>query len=153
LLLLALHPFLLIEGKSKEKLIIQDKSLSYKFKYKNVFQFSELSFPKLIRYLSEAKIIITHGAPSSIFLAQKYGINQPIIIPRNPKYKEHINNHQIIFSAQQLNNNYLRIITEENFKPKLRQYLQNPLEQKNKKQIICSPKLISNLEKFCQNLK
>lgn len=145
---------ILIKEKSKEKLIVQDKSSSYKFKYKNVEQFSEISFPKLIKYLSKARIIITHGAPSSIFLAQKYGKNQPIIVPRNSRYQEHINNHQILF-CQFLSkkDKKINVIFEKNLKIKLKKFIKNPILQKNKVKIHCSKKLISNLEKFCQKIK
>ena len=48
------------------------------------------------RKQKKARIIITHGGPASFILPlQEHKI--PIIVPRQEKYNEHINNHQVEF--------------------------------------------------------
>ena len=47
----------------------------------------------------KSDIIITHGGPGSIFHPLQYD-KIPIVVPRNPKYNEHVDNHQILFTKR-----------------------------------------------------
>jgi UDP-N-acetylglucosamine transferase subunit ALG13 len=49
------------------------------------------------QYSKDARIVITHGGPGSIFTALIYG-KKPIIVPRQKKFNEHVNDHQVKFS-------------------------------------------------------
>lgn len=51
------------------------------------------------KFCTDARIIITHGGPGSIMLPFKME-KVPIVVPRNPKYNEHIDEHQMLFSAK-----------------------------------------------------
>ncbi|MBU3142586.1 PssE/Cps14G family polysaccharide biosynthesis glycosyltransferase [Clostridium sp. CF012] len=55
-----------------------------------------LTYEEMTKYIMSANIIITHGGPGSIFLPLKYN-KVPIVVPRNPLYKEHVDEHQIKF--------------------------------------------------------
>lgn len=55
-----------------------------------------VTYEKMIQYIMTASIIITHGGPGSIFLPLQYN-KIPIVVPRNPLYKEHVDEHQIRF--------------------------------------------------------
>lgn len=44
----------------------------------------------------EARIIISHGGPSSMIQALQEG-KIPIVVPRQKKYGEHVNDHQLEF--------------------------------------------------------
>ena len=46
--------------------------------------------------ISNARIVITHGGPSS-FLAPLVHGKIPIVVPRMKQYKEHVNDHQVRF--------------------------------------------------------
>ncbi len=46
--------------------------------------------------IKKARIVITHGGPAS-FLAVLQANKIPIVVPRQVKYQEHINNHQVDF--------------------------------------------------------
>lgn len=47
-------------------------------------------------YMKSSRIIITHGGPSSFFQSlQMHKI--PIVVPRQKKYGEHVNDHQVSF--------------------------------------------------------
>lgn len=58
-----------------------------------------LTFDAMMRYMSEASIIVTHGGPSSFLEALQLG-KIPIVVPRQKKYHEHVNNHQLIFANE-----------------------------------------------------
>jgi UDP-N-acetylglucosamine transferase subunit ALG13 len=45
-----------------------------------------------------AKAIITHGGPASIALALSAG-HSPVVVPRNPALREHVDDHQLRFAA------------------------------------------------------
>lgn len=55
-----------------------------------------ISYDDMDDYIKRADIVITHGGPGSIFHALKYD-KIPIVVPRNPKFKEHIDEHQVLF--------------------------------------------------------
>jgi UDP-N-acetylglucosamine transferase subunit ALG13 len=58
-----------------------------------------LSYGKMMEYVTQASIVITHGGPSSIMLPLQVG-KIPIVVPRQFKYGEHVNNHQVKFAEQ-----------------------------------------------------
>lgn len=68
------------------------------YKYEKMIGYNQMDL-----YVREARIVITHGGPGSIFHPLQYG-KIPIVVPRNPKYNEHVDNHQILF-AKRLDNN------------------------------------------------
>lgn len=58
-----------------------------------------ISYDDMDKYMRKADIVITHGGPGSIFHALQYA-KIPIVIPRNPKFNEHVDEHQILFSKR-----------------------------------------------------
>ena len=62
-----------------------------------------IGYDKMDLYVRNARIIITHGGPGSIFHPLQYG-KVPIVVPRDPKYNEHVDNHQILFTNRLENN-------------------------------------------------
>ena len=56
-----------------------------------------VSFKKIETLTKWADIIITHGGPGSILDALKIK-KVPIVIPREKKYGEHVNDHQVQFA-------------------------------------------------------
>lgn len=55
-----------------------------------------LSLQEMDENIEKARIIITHGGPAS-FIAPLQVRKIPIVVPRQEKYGEHINNHQVDF--------------------------------------------------------
>lgn len=55
-----------------------------------------ISYEEMINNVKEARIVITHGGPASFLLPLQYG-KIPIVVPRQLKYNEHVNNHQLDF--------------------------------------------------------
>ncbi|WP_346207828.1 glycosyltransferase [Caldifermentibacillus hisashii] len=82
------------KGIIKEEVIIQTGYSDYipnSCKYKKM-----LSFQDMNTLTKDARIIITHGGPASILLAYSYG-KVPVVVPRQKKYGEHVDNHQLLF--------------------------------------------------------
>ena len=65
-----------------------------------------MSFDEMQQALKDARIVITHGGPSSFIEALQFG-KVPIVVPRQEKYHEHVNDHQVEFTkliAKRMNN-------------------------------------------------
>lgn len=60
-------------------------------KWKNLLPYSEMT-----DYVARARIVITHGGPSSIMMPLQIG-KVPVVVPRQKKFGEHVNDHQIEF--------------------------------------------------------
>ena len=50
----------------------------------------------MIEMVDKARIVITHGGPSSFIMPLQIG-KIPIVVPRNHEFDEHVNNHQVDF--------------------------------------------------------
>lgn len=55
------------------------------------------SYQEMLKLVDEARIVITHGGPSSFILPLQIG-KTPIVIPRKHEFNEHVNDHQLSFS-------------------------------------------------------
>lgn len=80
-----------------EEVIIQTGYSSYT--PKNCLSKSFYSYDEMIRLVDKARIVITHAGPSSIMLAVSKG-KVPIVVPRQKKYSEHVNDHQVEFANE-----------------------------------------------------
>lgn len=54
-------------------------------------------YPEMLQKVAEARIVITHGGPSSFIMPLQIG-KTPIVVPRKVEYGEHVNNHQVDFA-------------------------------------------------------
>lgn len=83
------------DGIITEVVIIQTGFSTYKPKY---CQWSKLlSYQQMIKNVQDARIVITHGGPASFIMPLQIG-KTPIVVPRQRKFHEHINDHQIEFT-------------------------------------------------------
>lgn len=127
------------DGIITEDVFIQTGFSTYEPKY---CQWSKLiPYQQMIKNIENARIVITHGGPAS-FIMPLYIGKIPIVIPRQFKFNEHVNNHQVSFSkavAEKMGN----IITVEDIS-KLGQII------KNYDKIVTNMKhkMDSNNEKF-----
>ena len=51
----------------------------------------------MVKLVDEARVVITHGGPSSFIMPLQVG-KTPIVVPRRHEYNEHVNDHQVAFS-------------------------------------------------------
>ena len=54
------------------------------------------SYDEMLKNVETARIVITHGGPSSFIMPLQIG-KTPIVVPRKYKYNEHVNDHQVAF--------------------------------------------------------
>ena len=95
---------LVANGNIKEKVIVQTGFSTYIPEHCEAHKM--MSFEKMQQALKEARIVITHGGPSSFIEALQFG-KVPIVVPRQEKFNEHVNNHQVDFTkliAKRMNN-------------------------------------------------
>jgi UDP-N-acetylglucosamine transferase subunit ALG13 len=83
------------ENKIKENVFMQIGYSNYKPKF---CEYSKmLKYPDMNKYIRDSTIVITHGGPGSIMLP--LSVNKiPIVVPRQYRYNEHVDNHQVLFT-------------------------------------------------------
>lgn len=100
-------------GIIKDEVFIQTGYSTYEPKF---CKWSSLiSFDKMNELMQTSDIIITHGGPATFMSAIANG-KKPIVVPRQEKYGEHVNDHQIDFCEKvnsRFNNIYLVNNTNE----------------------------------------
>lgn len=78
-----------------EDVIIQTGYSTYEPKY---CQWDKLiPYKQMIKNVEDARIVITHGGPASFIMPLQIG-KTPIVVPRQKKFDEHVNNHQVEFA-------------------------------------------------------
>ncbi len=125
-----------------EKVIIQTGFSTYEPEH---CEWSKLyPYSKMVELVNEARIVITHGGPSSFIMPLQVG-KTPIVVPRKKEYDEHVNDHQVDFSNQVAERQGSIIVIEDVKK------IADAI--KNYNQIIEGMKngVQSNNEKFCKN--
>lgn len=83
------------DGVIQEDVTIQTGYSTYEPKYctgQKLFPYQEM-----VKLVDKARIVITHGGPSSFVLPLQIG-KTPIVVPRRHKFNEHVNDHQVSFA-------------------------------------------------------
>lgn len=132
------------DGVITEDVIMQTGFSTYEPKY---CQWSKLiTHQQMIKNMEDARIIITHGGPASFIMPMQIG-KTPIVVPRQYRFDEHVNDHQIEF-ARNVAQRMGTIIPIEDIST-----LGNVI--KNYDEIIAKMGHVmsSNNEKFCKELE
>ena len=123
-----------------EEVIIQTGYSSYE---PQNCQWSKLfSYQSMIENVNKARIVITHGGPSSFIMALQIG-KIPIVVPRKKEYGEHVNDHQVDF-ARSVAERQKSIIAVDDV-----QQLQNIIENYSELVSDLKEEVTSNNEWFC----
>ena len=77
-----------------EEIVIQTGFGTYDPVYCHYNKF--LPYQEMQKNVQNARIVVTHGGPSSFIFPLQYG-KIPIVVPRQKQYKEHVNDHQMEF--------------------------------------------------------
>ena len=94
----------------EEEVFIQSGYTTYEPKY---CKFSKLiPYSDMQKYIQKARIVITHGGPASFIMPLQVG-KVPVVVPRQKKYGEHVNDHQLEF-AQEVEKRKKNIILIDN---------------------------------------
>lgn len=124
-----------------EEVVMQTGYSTYEPKYckwNKIFSYSEM-----VKNVSEARIVISHGGPSSFIASLQIG-KIPIVVPRKQEFGEHVNNHQVDF-CKAVSQRMGSIIVVENVE-KLGETIRNYDE----KVTGMIDKMSSNNAKFCK---
>lgn len=132
------------DGIITEEVIIQSGYSTYVPKYCKWEKL--IPYKDMIKNVENARIVITHGGPASFIMPLQIG-KIPVVVPRQRKFNEHVNNHQVEFArnvAQRMGN----IIPVEDIN-EMGGIIKNYDE-------ICANmgnSMCSNNKLFCENLK
>jgi UDP-N-acetylglucosamine transferase subunit ALG13 len=83
------------DGLITEDVVIQTGFSTYEPKYckwQKLFPYHDME-----KLVEQARIVITHGGPSSFIMPLQIG-KIPIVVPRQSKFNEHVNDHQVFFA-------------------------------------------------------
>lgn len=82
-------------GEHDEGVVMQIGSSTYE--PKNATWIKLYPYKKMVELVDKARIVITHGGPSSFIMPLQIG-KVPIVVPRKHEFDEHVNDHQVAFS-------------------------------------------------------
>lgn len=83
------------DGLISEEIIMQIGYSTYEPKY---CSWQKLyPYLKMLEFVNKARIVITHGGPSSFIMPLQIG-KIPIVVPRKCEFNEHVNDHQVSFT-------------------------------------------------------
>lgn len=127
----------------QEDIIIQTGFSTYEPQY---CQWSKLiPYQQMVKNVEDARIVITHGGPASFVMPLQIG-KIPIVVPRQHKYNEHVNDHQVEF-ARNVAERMGTIILVENIDK-----IGNIIRNYDKIVANMEHEMSSNNEKFCDEL-
>ena len=124
-----------------EEVVIQTGYSTYEPKHCQWQKF--FPYQEMCKKVAEARIIITHGGPSSFIMPLQVG-KMPIVVPRQYKYNEHVNDHQVKFCKEVESRMGIIVVVEDI--EKLGEVIDSYDEIKNEGN---TP---SNNAKFCEEL-
>lgn len=83
------------DGVIQEDVVMQTGFSTYEPKY---CQWSKLiPYQQMVKNVEDARIVITHGGPASFIMPLQIG-KTPIVVPRQFRFDEHVNDHQVEFA-------------------------------------------------------
>ena len=60
---------------------------------------ADMGYEEFQNTMDRSRVIVTHGGPATMADARRRG-KKPLVVPRNPLFGEHVDDHQIRFSAK-----------------------------------------------------
>lgn len=101
---------LVISGRVSEPVFMQTGYTQYVPKACQYSNF--LGYDEMMKYEDKASVVITHGGPSTFMSVISKG-KLPVVVPRQYKFQEHVNDHQLIFSKEVAQRGYPIIVVED----------------------------------------
>lgn len=81
-----------------------------------------IGFERILQYMREADIVMTHGGTGSVMLAL-YNNKIPLVVPRQKRFNEHIDDHQVYFTRMMTEKGKIMAVYEmEELERTLRDY-------------------------------
>lgn len=79
---------------------------------------STASYRAMLRYIDNAHVVISHGGPATLFQILESG-KIPWVLPREKKYREHVDDHQVCFCRYLAEQKKVKIINSSSLNPRL----------------------------------
>jgi UDP-N-acetylglucosamine transferase subunit ALG13 len=139
----------------KEPVFTQTGYSSYKPKFCEYSKF--IAFNEMMKKIENARIVITHGGPGSI-MPVFYTGKVPIVVPRQKKYGEHVDDHQIYFCKKlEKKGKIIAVYKVKDLEYKIQSYdeLAKKLKQTEKEKVSSNEevqKFAIAIEKLCEQL-
>ena len=132
------------DGFITEDVIMQTGFSTYEPKY---CQWSKLiSYQQMVKNVEDARIVITHGGPASFIMPLQVG-KTPIVVPRQHRFDEHVNDHQMEF-VRNVAERMGTIIPVEDIS-----MLGDVIKNYDEIVVKMGHEMSSNNEKFCKELE
>jgi len=139
---------LIQQNKIRERIIIQLGYTKYKIKGAECYDF--IPFDKMIRYIRDSSVMITHGGVGSIMDALSFG-KVPIVVPRRKELDEHSDDHQMQITKEMEKRGLIIPVYEindlENAIEKVRKFKIKKIEKKKSKILNSIDKKLKEWEK------
>lgn len=100
-------------------------------------------YSKMVENVNKARIVITHGGPSSFIMPLQIG-KVPIVVPRKKEFGEHVNDHQVDFCNQVAQRQGNIIVVDQIYQ------LGEILDKYEQMVENMQNRLMSNNERFCK---
>ncbi|NIM15330.1 MAG: hypothetical protein GTO45_25415 [Candidatus Aminicenantes bacterium] len=111
------------EGIIQQDIFMQTGYCSYKPEFCYYKDF--IPFDEMMKRMREAEIVVTHGGTGSIMLVL-YHHKIPVVVPRQKKYHEHIDDHQVVFCKTMESKRKIVAVYElEDLGPAIKNYVQS----------------------------
>lgn len=133
-----------------EEVIIQSGFSTYK--PINCTTTKLIPYDEMNENIRKARIIITHGGPASFIQVLQAG-KVPIVVPRQVKYDEHVNDHQVEFvkAVYERYNNIIPVYDINNLKECIEKY-DSMIQDLNTNIINNNKKFNDSLERIVNQL-
>ncbi len=73
---------------------------------------SYLTYPDMSEALTNAPAVVCHGGPATIMEARRSG-KVPIVVARRPDLGEHVDDHQVLFTARLAERGQITLVEDE----------------------------------------
>lgn len=134
------------ETNEDHELIAQIGYSNYK---PNNYEFVDFLPPKkLLQYIQQSEMVITHAGTSSIIQALKME-KKVLVVPRQKKYGEHVDNHQIEICKAFSSENYIEDVYNIN---DLAEKINKAKNKEYNKYTFDNSELLYSIEMFLLNL-
>jgi UDP-N-acetylglucosamine transferase subunit ALG13 len=85
-----------------------------------------VQFREMVKRIQDSEVVISHAGAGSTLLCLQQG-KRPIVMPRQKKFDEHVDDHQVLFAQKLADRGLVRLVLDEvELNEAVREELENP---------------------------